>query len=834
MANSPAKPTFPHLPLLREERGAERRKRKGFGRNRPNRGGRNVFSPLLKDAAEKLINECKSRPIPFQGIQPHLVFRIPYADGVSVDQLIESLQRQTGLEVVSIDPDGAVIAFRNDVDLEEFKNAIEIYENGPRINPRTGEPYKSTVADFLEYIEPEEMRLWDKEDRIGPRLREVIGTDGNCIDMAQRYVVDIELWHPGGSNRANSFLAEVRQLVEMNIREGERVLDIFKGAFIILVKIAVLGDKLKRLLEMDVVAEADLPPRPDFDSVLASNVTSRDFPTPPRPPQDGPRLCIIDSGITSNHPLLANNVGHEEAILTQDPSPADTHGHGTMVAGLAVFGDVRACYDAGSFMSPITLFSARVLNDHNEFDDNKLIINQMREAIEAFIQPPHGCRVFNISIGSGMPVIDSTRPRQTLWAEELDILARDLKVVLIVSAGNHRKALVSNATDAETVLQSYPDLLFSAQTGICDPASSAIAVTVGALAQHDVPAQNQGSGTNDIIRPIAAANEPAPMTRIGPGIKGAIKPELVHYGGNLVFRGFGSSIRSVGTEPGTSVMSLSNQPTQQLFSFDCGTSFAAPRVARLAALVEHRLRTDIDAAPSSNLIRAVLAGTAEIPKAALDRLSTSNGEYAPIKVCGYGLPSENDALWSRDRRVTMVYQGSIQIDYFDVFAVPIPDVFRYAQGMRKIIISLAYDPPVRRRRLDYLGVEMDISLIRGKTIDEVYENFRKLQPDEDADDAITGSARIPLEPKANPHRGGYSRKKSTLQRCECVMRRPEGSNVNYGNEYHLVVRCERKWAPLEIETQDFALSVTLCAEDPDLYNQVALRIQQRVRARRST
>ena len=99
-------------------------------------------------------------------------------------------------------------------------------------------------------------------------------------------------------------------------------------------------------------------------------------------------------------------------------------------------------------------------------------------------------------------------------------------------------------------------------------------------------------------------------------------------------------------------------------------------------------------------VGAVLAGTAEIPEAAITRLTNSNGDHAPIKVCGYGFPSENDALRSRDRRVTMVYQGSIQIDYFNVFVVPIPDVFRYARGTRKIIVSLAYDPPVRRRRLE--------------------------------------------------------------------------------------------------------------------------------------
>ena len=841
MPTSSSEQTYPHLPLLREERSAGRRKKPGWGGGRPDRGGRMVFAPQLEFAAKKINEEFQARPAPLQGIQPHLVFRIPYAKGNTKgdpNQIIDSLEEQTGLEIVSVEPCGAVVAFRDDCNLQEFMGAIDKYRRGPQegINPTTGKPYKSTTADFLEYFEPEGMRCWSKVDRIGTRLGEIIGTTGDRIITTDRYVVEMELWHPGGTDRATISLNEIRCLVETDRRNGEKVLDTFKGEFIILAKIAVLGDKLDRILEMDIVAEADLPPKPDFNAVQVSQVTARDFPTPPRPPDNGPRLCIIDSGITSNHPLLANNVGHEEAILTQDPSPADTHGHGTKVAGLAVFGDVRACYEARRFASPIILFSARVLNDRNEFDDEKLIINQMREAIETFVQPPYSCRVFNISLGSAKPALDSNRSRQTLWAEEMDILARKLKVVLIVSAGNHWEAQAFNATDAETVLQSYPGLLFNDQTGICDPASSAIAVTVGALAQHNIPAQVMGDGANDIVRPIAATDEPSPMTRIGPGINGAIKPELVHYGGNFVFRGIGNGIRNVGLchEPGTAVMSFSHHPTHELFSYDFGTSFAAPQVARIAALVEHRLQTDLNEVPSSNLIRAVLAGTAEIPEAAITRLINSNGEFAPIKVCGYGLPSEDAAMQSRDRRVTMVYQGSIRIDNFDLFAVPIPDEFRYARGIRKIIVSLAYDPPVRRRRLDYLGVEMDIFMIRGMTSDEVHAAFSRLSSNDDAEEAITGSNRIPLNPKANPHNAGYRRKKSTLQRCEYEMKRPEQLGRDYGNEYYLVIRSERKWAPTEIETQDFALAVTLCADDPDLYNQVALRIRQRARAKLST
>jgi len=153
---------------------------------------------------------------------------------------------------------------------------------------------------------------------------------------------------------------------------------------------------------------------------------------------------------------------------------------------------------------------------------------------------------------------------------------------------------------------------------------------VGALAQHDAPVAQRGSGADDIVRPVASVDEPSPFTRIGPGINGSIKPELVHYGGNLVFMGFGSNVRQIGDEPGTAVMSLSYQPTQQLFAFNCGTSFAAPSWQDSQP---DRAWTDkrFGGTPSPNLIRAVLASSADIPEASIIRLIPYENGHGPAR-----------------------------------------------------------------------------------------------------------------------------------------------------------------------------------------------------------
>lgn len=808
-----------HLEIMREEHSAERRRRSGFSSPKPDRGDRQTVGAQLTAAADRLTAEQARKSPPPAGIKPHLVFRVPLAPKprAPLDKITELFQ-ETGLIIVSVESDGAVVAFRDDTDLDAFRQAVDHYQDGPAVNPNTGQKYASSKYDILEFLEAEEMRLWGRSDRIGSRLATQIGADGAAIDPAIIYRIEVELWHPGTRPAADQQLSELRQFVTDQAQENERVLDTYTGPTLLLAKVAVTGEKLDRLLELDGVAEVDLPPVANFEPLPARNVTAGDFPPPLQPPVDGPRVCVIDSGIVSNHPLLAPYVGHEEAVLTSTESPADMNGHGTMVGALAVFDDVRTRYETRNFASPITLFSARVLNDRNEFDDEKLIINQLRQAIATFVAAPYNCRVFNISIGSYTPGLDINTRRQNHWAEALDILAREFEVLLVVAAGNHNEAVAFRAEEAEAVLRDYPALLLRSTARLNDFATAAIPITVGALAQYNEIAHRRMPCADDIVRLIAEADEPAPMTRSGPGVQGAIKPEFVHYGGSTVFDH--AAPRKIRPDDGTAVMSFSHEPFRQLFAYNIGTSFAAPRVARLAALVYHQLQQELAETPHPNLVRAILATSASIPAAARKCLNRLDN-HAAIKVCGYGLPEEALALRSTDRRVTLYAQSEIPLDHFHIYRVPIPESFLQAAGTRTIIVALAFDPPVRGRRMDYLGVEMNMYLIRGKSLEEVYNAYRKTEPGEDAEEAFESPYKVSLKPVAQ------SRKKSTLQCATFTMKHTP--RKDYGNEYWLVVRAENKWAPPEIEQQNYAVAVTLVADAPDLYVQVRQRVRTRVR-----
>jgi hypothetical protein len=768
------------------------------------------------------------------GIQPHLVFRVPLSRNASASIIAEQLER-LGITVVSIENDNAIIAFQNDINLTQFRQAVATYEQGPQqgINPQTGQPFAGTQWDVLEYIEAPEMRLWSRDDRIGSRLVHEIGDEAQSIHTDRLYILDVELWHRGTDELGRAAITELRRLIEHAPAEGERLCDSFVGQLLCIARVAIRGSKLDALLDLDIVAEADVPPQPSFDHLQALRATAREFPLPSVPAVDGPSVCVVDSGVVTNHPLLAANVGHSESILPATASGADENGHGTKVCGIAVFGDIRACYENGQFSSPVTLYSARVLNADNRFDDQSLIIHQMRRAIETFIGPPYECRVFNLSLGDSSAWLQHN-PRQSLWSESLDILAREYNVVLVVSAGNHDFGWTNNSQEAEEILASYPDYLFDPACGLCQPATAAIPITVGSYAQHDASAVPAPSQANDIVRTVALAMEPTPTTRIGPGINAAIKPEFVAAGGNVAFRGF-SNIRRVMEDHGLAVMSFSHLPTERLFAFDIGTSLAAPQVARWASMVLSNLRQTFGEEPDANLIRALLASSAALPQPAEDRIRQMHGENGIRRVYGYGAIDEDVLFDSADRRVTMIAQAAMPLDTFVIYEVPSPTEFRTAVGRKRVIVTLAYDPPVRRRRIDYLGVRMGCSLIRGKTLDEIVEAYRQLSQQErvsarQSGDGVQGEFKSPFKCGLEP--GPRTLQSSTLQRSEWTFTR-EGTD--YGESWYLVVRSQRTWAPETFTEQRFAATVTLQADEPELFNliqnRVRVRQQQRARAR---
>lgn len=788
---------LPHLPLKRVEFEAPRRKH-AFGKS----NGRD-----FKRHGKKLDSQVQGALTAFQGhrppqgVNPALVLRVKLSDHID-----EDVWRKAGLTLLGQEDENTLLLFSSDADLLKFRLELNAYREGPK-EGRKNAPYAGIFNNI------ESVGSLGPADRIG-RLFRSDGVDkpAKFVD-GQTYTVDLELWHTGDVSACYERIGQLKTYIEAS---GGRMPDNYVGPSIVLARVKASGALVKQLLELDIVSSLDLPPRASIliGTQLESGVG--DFGKIPSPPADAASVCVIDSGITSGHPLLATAIG--EAAAGPGGSATDEHGHGTMVAGLALYGDVQACITAGQFIPTLQIHSARVLNASNEFDDESLITTQMRKAVEYF-KTAYGCRVFNASLGDKRTPYNGGKVSP--WASILDHLARELDVVIVVSAGNYTHAPTARETP-DHHLTGYPRYLLEDPAKIIEPATGCIVLTVGALASTaDLPPADAGGVR---LRPIALADQPSPFTRSGPGIGKAIKPEVCDYGGNIAYN---TTFRRTVDVDELSVISTNKDYLARLFQANYGTSFAAPRIAHLAG----RLVAEFPGR-SANLIRALIASSAEVPEAA-DALLNGIAGDAALKLCGYGRPAASRALASTANRAVLIAENHLPFDKFHIYEVPIPDEIYTVAGVRRISVSLAFDPPVRHSRLDYLGTRMSFRLIRGKTLDEVAAAFSKLptaEVDEKGEkmepekvEAIKGSANCALLPSPTVREG------STLQKAVFTISRTPN---NYGETYFLVVRCQREWALDAHGPQTYALAVSIeHSAAVDLYATIQARVRVPVRVK---
>jgi hypothetical protein len=155
-------------------------------------------------------------------------------------------------------------------------------------------------------------------------------------------------------------------------------------------------------------------------------------------------------------------------------------------------------------------------------------------------------------------------------------------------------------------------------------------------------------------------------------------------------------------------------------------------------------------------------------------------------------------------------------DQFALYRVPLPKEFQSTKGERHIRVSLAFDPPIRHTRLEYLGVRLNYHLLRGLSPDAIFEHFRHRTRDEEPFEKLANSAKCPLVPSRDV------RGTSTLQAATFKMKR----NIDhYGDEYYLAVFAERRWAGEEITYQRFAVAVELHEAEINIYQPVRIRVR---------
>ncbi|HZK96294.1 MAG TPA: S8 family peptidase [Prolixibacteraceae bacterium] len=420
------------------------------------------------------------------------------------------------------------------------------------------------------------------------------------------------------------------------------------------------------------------------------------------PDSDDPEVCVIDSGIMENHKYIAPAIksANSKSYIDGNNSTADHvqgGGHGTKVCG-AILYPYGVTNLPSPYQLPCFIRNLRVLND-----DNKLNNNYPAELMRKIIAENEDCTIFNLSINETIP---SKTKHMSSWAATIDSLIHEKNVLFIISAGNIYKDHIQSFLKHG---RNYPDFLRAYSCRIANPAQSSFALTVGSI--------NHAQFEDDIWESLGKENEISAFSRIGKGIWGHIKPDVVEFGGGLIVSKNGENLvrENEYTSP---ELCRSTLHGGSAFGKDCtGTSFAAPKVTHIVAQLK-KLYPDEDV----NLLRALVVQGARLPDDYF-----YNPTLESIRYFGYGIPSIDRVTRNTDQRITFYNTGKISAEEGNIYSLQIPDELLSQANEYDILIevTLAYTAKVRRTRQktkSYLSTWLD--WITSK-IDEPFNDFKE-------------------------------------------------------------------------------------------------------------
>lgn len=700
----------------------------------------------------------------------------------------EVLASLPGVEVISQENETLLLTFIDDRGEEEFEARLTTMSQG-------GKPARAEL-----FYTMQSFGNWTAENRLGDALR----TEG--VPEVYPAVIDIELWALNKGNDRISMRAAFEEWLKSN---NISLMDSVNQHEIILYRVRCDRNAIDLLLNHRDVRAVDLPPKYGYERALL-RIDRQALPESPAPPGDSPGIVILDSGIAENHPLLKAAIGDAQSFIPNFP-PSDVEGHGTHIAGIALYDNVDDCLKKKIFIPELRLFSGRILDDNGD-NNTGFIENHIIEAVDYFKQN-YGCKVFNLSIG------DKRKPyrggRIHGLAVILDSLVREKDVLFVVSAGNF------NGTDSvpQDWLKEYPAYLMCEEARLFDPATAINVLTVGSMARYDQSFISQQYINDPAVVPIARHRQPSPFTRRGPSVNGIIKPEIVGFGGNIAIDVRSHSFVETGLkEVSTSISFLTEG---WLIEERRGTSQAAPHIAHLAAKLLREYPT-----ASANLLRALLVSHArhhEFWKSLFEE------EEKLWNICGYGEIRADSVFRSTEEQLTFIAEDKIEDKKHHFYEIPIPeDFYSGVNRSREITVALAHSPAIKTTRFNYKASEISFRLIESPDLETAINHFN----------AATKSQAYPAIPEINLQhsRSSSIRSKGTVQSCTWKLKKITEKRKN-NRLFVVVTRTDTVWGrALSEELESYALVINLLdstGHNVRLYTQakniLSLKLKQMVK-----
>jgi len=586
------------------------------------------------------------------GAQPGLYVQFESQPGFELK--LESLEsKREGIEVVAVHaplqaPSDAIMAApqRATVFVPEgatghFLRRFEEYverttPTGARRNKRLVESIAKLRLATLE-------SLWTDETEAYPRANEVIWW---------------EVWlrrHDGGELVR---IAEYARATEMTlggqtVAFDERIVVLVRGTREQLTgSIDVLNDVAELRRAKMLAAFLRLTPFEEVDR-------ARQLPQRIQgPPADAPAVCILDTGANRGHPLLEAALGTSD-VHACDPAwlTSDHDGHGTEMAGLALYGDLAPVLAASE---PVVLGhrleSVKILPPVGANEEKNWGAITAQAVSRPEIQAPERSRVFSMAIAA-----EDTRDRgrPTAWSASVDALASGRSFDPVNGElrylDEHSKPRLIAVCTGNVQTTEVDHLARSDAEPIHDPGQAWNALTVGACT--DLVHVDPTDPSLDGWEALAPEGELSPYscTSVGFQEQWPLKPEVVFEGGNKVTNGQPNSALQTDS---LSLRTTYYRPAERPVVATSGTSAATSQVARLGAMIWGQYP---DLWPET--VRALIVHSARWTpqmRASVQTVPHSQLKRTLVRRYGFGVPNYDRAIRTLGNAVTLIVQSSIR------------------------------------------------------------------------------------------------------------------------------------------------------------------------------
>lgn len=577
-------------------------------------------------------------------------------------------------------------------------------------------PGNAPLRDFFSHLK--DIRPWGPQDRL-KMIQSSEYLEGLLPD--QLHPIEIELWFRASETSRMKGQDEVSRLV---VAEGGVV-----QSAIAISEVGYHGISCvvpTRLLQLLANRHLDQVQLIKSSNVMYLRVTGQSVGSHAEPaastaapsgplPSGEPVVGLLDGVPIANHPLLQGRVVLLDPDDLESRYGAEERRHGTHMASAVIWGDLSVPSPEPSerpvLVRPIMAPSSDTVNRVEEIPREYLTPDLMWRAFRDLFEETNGRAaaapevvIINLSVG------DPVTPFDTLlsaWARIIDWLSYHYGVLVVVSAGNHRRLPLAGTDSA--ALTSLPGderrqaILESQEADplgrrLLSPAEAINAVTVGAV---------HSDGT-DGSAPPGYAVDPAdgllslsPITALGGGYRRSIKPELAAPGGRITYpapvisQGYVDFREAGSLGPGVKVAHV----TSPKETFVTGTSVAAALVTRQAARLHDVLDAITGGASLSRIqravaIKALLAhGTAPFDEPELEHPAVFLG-------AGNGVLSRDYSEGCATNEAVVLYLGALPPKTSQELLLPLPDGLSVRE-VKQVSATLAWISPVNWRHRQY-------------------------------------------------------------------------------------------------------------------------------------